>query len=234
MTAPSDPAPSNKPTEPDNPPTEAASQAPDNPPTEAAPSPAEAGAQPEADNPPTLAAKPSGEPRARIIRRAPTGPLPAIPAPEPRTTQFPHRATPLEATERAKLPAPLPDPGVTDASPRSAVAASSVSIFSGWATSVVSTELIAGWWSSDRLFCVAVGFLALVFAVTTIAGVIMLLLRRHLGRYLVMTGSVVALLTYLGVFIAGARVSWLVHSLPLLPIASLALTLLPETKRWAD
>lgn len=99
---------------------------------------------------------------------------------------------------------------------------------------MVATELIAGWWSTDRLFCVAVGFLALVFAVTTIAGVIMLLLRRHLGRYLVMTGSVVALLTYLGVFIAGARVSWLVHVLPLLPITSLALAVLPETKRWAD
>jgi len=38
-----------------------------------------------------------------------------------------------------------------------AVAASAVSIISGWATSVVATDLIAGWWKSDRLFCVAGG-----------------------------------------------------------------------------
>ena len=61
------------------------------------------------------------------------------------------------------------------------MAACAVSIVSGWATSVVATDLIAGWWHSDRLFCIAVAFLALVFAVTTISGVIMLLLRRPSG-----------------------------------------------------
>jgi hypothetical protein len=107
-----------------------------------------------------------------------------------------------------------------------AVAASAVSILSGWATSVVATDLIAGWWKSDRLFCVAVAFLALVFAFATISGVILLLLRRSLGRY------VIALLTYGGVFIAGARVGWIVHALPLLPVSSVVLTLLPRTKEW--
>ncbi len=112
------------------------------------------------------------------------------------------------------------------------MAAAAVSIVSGWATSVVATDLIAGWWHSDRLFCVAVAFLALVFALSTISGVILLLLRQPLSRYLIVAGAVVAILTYLGVFIAGARVAWMVHTLPILPIASAALTLLPRTRDW--
>jgi hypothetical protein len=115
---------------------------------------------------------------------------------------------------------------------RTAVAACAVSIVSGWATSVVATDLIAGWWRTDRLFCTAVAFLTLVFAATTISGVIMLLQRRSLGRYLIVAGAVVAVLTYGGVFIAGARVAWIVHTLPLLPIASAVLALHPQTKRW--
>ena len=97
---------------------------------------------------------------------------------------------------------------------------------------MVATELIAGWWRSDRLFCVAVAFLALVFAMATVGGVILLLLRQPLGRYLIVAGAVVAILTYLGVFIAGARVAWIVHTLPILPITSAVLTLLPRTRDW--
>jgi hypothetical protein len=117
---------------------------------------------------------------------------------------------------------------------RTAVAACAVSIISGWATSVVATDLIAGWWRTDRLFCIAVGFLALVFAATTVSGVIMLLQRRAVGRYLIVAGAVVAVLTYGGVFIAGARVAWIVNALPLLPIASVVLALHPRTKRWLE
>ncbi len=117
-------------------------------------------------------------------------------------------------------------------SARTAVAACAVSIISGWATSVVATDLIAGWWGTDRLFCIAVAFLALVFAATTVSGVIMLLQRRSLGRYLITAGAVVALLTYGGVFVAGARVAWVVHTLPVLPIASAALAMHPSTRRW--
>lgn len=97
---------------------------------------------------------------------------------------------------------------------------------------MVATDLIAGWWKSDRLFCIAVAFLALVFALSTVSGVIMLLQRRPIGRYLIVAGAVVALLTYGGVFIAGARVAWIVHALPLLPLASVVLALHPRTKRW--
>ena len=119
-----------------------------------------------------------------------------------------------------------------DARATTAIAACAVSFVSGWATSVVATDLIAGWWKSDRLFCVAVGFLALVFALATVSGVILLLQRRALGRYLIVAGAVIALLTYGGVFIAGARVAWIVHTLPLLPIASVVLALHPQTKRY--
>ncbi|OBI97643.1 hypothetical protein A5660_05925 [Mycobacterium alsense] len=179
---------------------------------------------------------PSPEPTAgpsethtRIIRRAPTGPMPVVP--ESPTTQLPPPySVPSGAARRgglAGLPGHEPDG-------RTAVAASAAGIVSGWATSVVATDLIAGWWRTDRMFCIAVAFLALVFAVTTISGVIMVLQRRALGRYLILAGAVVAVLTYLGVFIAGARVAWIVHALPVLPIATAVLVLLPQTKRWLD
>ena len=117
-------------------------------------------------------------------------------------------------------------------SSRTDIAACAVSIVSGWATSVVATDLIAGWWRTDRLFCIAVAFLALVFATTTISGVIMLLQHRSLGRYLIAAGAVVAVLTYGGVFLAGARVAWIVYTLWLLPVASVVLAFLPQIKRW--
>jgi uncharacterized membrane protein len=101
-----------------------------------------------------------------------------------------------------------------------------------WATSVVSTDLIASWWHTDRLFCVAVGFLSVVFAVTSISGVIMLLLRRPLGRYLIAIGAVVALLTFGSLFLAGARVPWIVHAIPVIQAITILLALHPATKRW--
>lgn len=167
-------------------------------------------------------------PRTRIIRRAPTAPLPQI-ADDARTTHIP-RQSPYP-TGYAAMPGQFAGQQDEPAS-RTALAAAAVSIVSGWATAVVATDLIAGWWGSDRLFCVAVAFLALVFASATVAGVILLLRRRALGRYLIVAGAVIALLTYCGVFIAGARVAWIVHTLPLLPIASAVLVLHPQTKRW--
>jgi hypothetical protein len=122
----------------------------------------------------------------------------------------------------------------THPSGRTAVAACAVSIVSGWATSVVATDLIAGWWKTDRLFCIAVAFLALVFASTTISGVIMLLQRRSLGRYLIAAGAMVAVLTYGGVFIAGAHVAWIVYWLWVLPIVSVVLAFLPQIKTLAE
>jgi hypothetical protein len=154
--------------------------------------------------------------------------------PESPTTKIPRQppsdAGPAGAVRRGGL-AGLPGHEPDD---RTAVAASAVSIVSGWATSVVATDLIAGWWRTDRLFCIAVAFLALVFAVTTVSGVIMLLQRRQLGRYLIAAGAVVAVLTYGGVFIAGARVAWIVYTLWILPVASVVLAFHPRTRRWLE
>ncbi|HZC52694.1 MAG TPA: hypothetical protein VE441_09375 [Mycobacterium sp.] len=175
--------------------------------------------------------EPPSESRTRIIRRAPTGPIPTVP--DSPTTQIPPQPPPYRGAAAAGLRAGL-GPLAGEPSGRTAVAGCAVAIVSGWATSVVATDLIAGWWKTDRLFCLAVAFLALVFASTTISGVIVLLQRRSLGRYLIVAGAVVAVLTYGGVFIAGARVAWIVHALPLLPIASAVLVMHPRTKRWLE
>jgi hypothetical protein len=171
------------------------------------------------------------ESRTRIIRRAPTGPIPTLP--ESATTQIPRQ--PLhQGAPAAGRPGGLAGPLTGEPSNRTAVAACAVSIVSGWATSVVATDLIAGWWRTDRLFCIAVAFLALVFASTTIYGVIMLLQRRSLGRYLIAAGAVVAVLTYGGVFIAGAHVAWIVYTLWVLPVASVVLAFFPQIKTLAE
>ena len=97
---------------------------------------------------------------------------------------------------------------------------------------MLATDLISGWWDTDRLFCVAVGFLTLVFAAATVCGVILLLLRRAVGGYLIAFGAALALLTFGSVFVAGAKVAWPVYLVPVLPLASLALSLHPATRRW--
>ena len=121
---------------------------------------------------------------------------------------------------------------MSDDGPATAVAACVVAMLSGWTTSVVATDLISGWWDTDRLFCAAVGFLALVFATGTISGVVLVLLRRPVGRYLIAAGAVVALLAFGGVFIAGAKIPWIVYAMPVLPVTSAVLALLPSTGRW--
>lgn len=163
------------------------------------------------------------EPRTGLIRRAPTGPVPR--APEEAPTGLIPRATPVA------VPATRP-PTVDISTGRTAIAASTMSILSGWATAVVATDLITGWWGTDRLFCWAVGFLTLVFALSSIGGVIALLLRRSAGRYLIAFGSVIALLTFGSVFVAGARIPLVVYLIPVLPLASLVLALHPSTRRW--
>jgi hypothetical protein len=162
--------------------------------------------------------------------------MPAI-VDQARTTYIPRPSPELGDPRRPPATARRDDPARTlgpslEPSARTAVAASAVSIVSGWATSVVATDLIAGWWRSDKLFCLAVGFLAVVFAIATVSGVILLLQRRPVGRRLIVAGAVVALLTQLGVFLTDARVAWIVYLLPLLPIAAAALALHPETKRY--
>lgn len=191
--------------------------------------------EPPEPTPSSSAGEAPPESRTRIIRRAPTGPIPAIA--DSQTTHLPRETPPDQGATRAAPQVKLPGPAFKtsgESSGRIALAACVVTIVSGWTTSVVATGLIAGWWRTDRLFCIAVAFLALVFAVTSISGVILLLQRRPIGRYLIVVGAVVALLTYGGVFLAGARVAWIVYTLWVLPLASVALALHPQTKRWLD
>ena len=162
--------------------------------------------------------------------------MPQAPEPDAHTTHIP-RAPVDEAPTgliRRATPVAVParQPAVDVSTGRTAIAASALSILSGWATAVVATDLITGWWGTDRLFCLAVGFLTLLFAVSTIAGVVTLLLRRSAGRYLIAFGSVIALLTFGSVFVAGARIPLAVYLIPVLPLASLTLALHPSTRRW--
>ena len=178
------------------------------------------------------------DPRSPHIRRHPTGPLPR---PEEASTHLIRRA-PLGQPEppTALIPEPVPEPagrslavGTPSISPgRTAIAAASVAMLSGWPTAVLATDLISGWWDTDRLFCVGVAFLTLVFAGATVCGVVLLLLRRNAGRYLIAFGAGLALMTFGSVFMAGAEVAWPVYLIPVLPLASLALSLHPATKRW--
>jgi hypothetical protein len=119
------------------------------------------------------------------------------------------------------------------ADPKAAIATAVVSIMSGWATGVIATNLITGWWGTDLLFCIAVGFLAAVSAAATISGVIALLLRRRMARLLVVVGSVVGLLIFASLFVAGAKLPGVVYALPLLPLGSSVLAALPGTARWS-
>jgi hypothetical protein len=184
-------------------------------------------------------AEPADDTRTGIIRRHPTGPIPEPLSDDTRTSiirRRPISPEPANTDESATgiirarpvwIPAQLKPP-----SNATAVAASTVSIVSGWATSVVATALITGWWATDRLFCVGVGFLTAVFGASTITGVIGLLLRRRVGIFLTVVAAVLALLIFSGIFIAGAHMAGVVYAFPALPIAAIALAAAPATWRW--
>jgi hypothetical protein len=124
-------------------------------------------------------------------------------------------------------------PRAKRAKPTAAIATAIAAILTGWATAVIASDLITGWWRSDRLFCVAIGFLTAVSAAALIGGLIALLLRRRMGRLLIIVGAIVALLIFSGLFVAGAKLSPVVYAIPVLPVASVLLALLPATRRWA-
>jgi hypothetical protein len=173
------------------------------------------------------------EPQTSIIRRHPTGEMPALV--EPATSYIESAAG--EDSQTSYIPRARPvvvgTPHRSRANPRAAIATVIASILSGWATAVIATDLITGWWRSDRLFCVAIGFLTAVSAAALISGLIALLLRRRMARLLIVVGAIVALLIYAGLFVAGAKLSPLVYAIPVLPVATVLLALLPGTRRWA-
>ncbi len=159
------------------------------------------------------------EPQTNIIRRHPTGEIPTTA--EPPTAYLP----------RARPTAVEPS-GPRRATPQSAIATTIAAILSGWATAVIATDLITGWWQSDPLFCVAVAFLTAISAAALIAGLVGLLLRRRMSRLLIVVGSVVALLIFSSLFVAGAKLPPVVYAIPVLPVATIVLALLPATRRW--
>lgn len=181
-------------------------------------------------NPVVPSAQPTG-----IIRRHPTGALPAV-GQDPQTTYI-ERPEVADGAQTSYIPRPRPveiPPTTLTAHPRTAVAAAVFAILSGWATAVIATDLIAGWWSSDRLFCVAIGFLTTISAAASIGGLVLLLLRRRMGRLLIVVGCVIGLLIFGSLFVAGAKFPWTVYVIPVLPVIAIALTLLPATARWAQ
>ncbi|WP_101952179.1 hypothetical protein [Mycobacterium sp. 3519A] len=160
------------------------------------------------------------EPQTSIIRRHPTGEFPALV--EPQTSYIP-RAKPVAVGPTRSA----------QATPTAAICTTIAAILSGWATAVIATDLITGWWRTDRLFCVAIGFLTAVSAGALISGLIALLLRRRMGRLLIVVGATVGLLIFAGLFVAGANLAAPVYAIPVLPLASILLALLPATGRWA-
>lgn len=177
--------------------------------------------------------QPSDEPRTNIIRRTPTGSFPAL-APQLGDDRTTFVRTP-EADQTSYIPRPKPQavPSRSEAGPTMAIAAAVLSILSGWATAVIATDLIAGWWRTDRLFCVAIGFLTAISAAAGIGGLIALLLRRRMGRLLIVVGAAIGLLIFGCLFLAGARLHPVVYAMPALPVTAIVLALLPVTGRWA-
>ncbi|MGE2721548.1 hypothetical protein [Mycolicibacterium celeriflavum] len=193
------------------------------------------------------------EPRTSIIRRHPTG---AIPISDPPTQMVdtggqtrmsdpgPGGATQMAdmggATQMSDRPAPettyipraKPVSVSPAASPKTAIATAVASILTGWTTGVIATDLITGWWRSDQLFCVAIGFLTAISAAALVAGLIGLLLRRWVSRLLVMVGAMVALLIFSSLFVANAKLPAVVYAIPVLPVASIVFAALPATGRW--
>lgn len=166
----------------------------------------------------------------RIIRRTPTGSFPALS--DDRTTFV---RPPDEPGQTAYIPRPVPlaVPAQRPPGPATAIAAAVLSILSGWATAVIATDLIAGWWRTDPLFCVAIGFLTAISAAAGIGGLIALLLRRRFGRLLIGVGAAIGLLIFGSLFLAGAKLHPVVYAMPALPISAIVLALLPATRDWS-
>lgn len=178
-------------------------------------------------------AEPSDQPR--IIRRTPTGSFPALPPPTLSDDRTTFVRPPAESGQTTYIPRPIPVavPSRRSPGPATAIAAAVLSILSGWATAVIATDLIAGWWNTDLLFCVAIGFLTAISAAAGIGGLIALLLQHRMGRLLIAVGAAIGLLIFGSLFLAGAKLHPVVYAMPLLPVCAIVLALLPSTRDWA-
>lgn len=174
------------------------------------------------------------DPRTNIIRRNPTGSFPAV-SPDLGDDRTTFVRTPAESDQTSYIPRPTPKavPSRRAAGPATAIAAAVLSILTGSATAVIATDLIAGWWRTDRLFCVAIGFLTAISAAAGIGGLVALLLRHRMGRLLIVVGAAIGLLIFGCLFIAGARLHPVVYAMPVFPVAAIVLALVPATAKWA-
>jgi hypothetical protein len=173
------------------------------------------------------------DPKTSIIRRHPTGAIPTAGGAEPPTGLIGHLADDASTSYIPSARHAVIPRSSLSTNPRTAIVAASMAILSGWATGVIATDLIAGWWRTDQLFCVAIAFLAAISAAATIGGLIALLLRRRMGRLLVIVGAVIGLLIFGSLFIAGARLHPVVYAMPILPLTAIVFTALPSTGRWS-
>ncbi|MBV8929690.1 MAG: hypothetical protein JO152_11260 [Mycobacteriaceae bacterium] len=173
----------------------------------------------------------SDDTRTGIIRRAPSGPIPTTTDDSP-TTFVPTQATEAPTGIVRQAPRRIGASPHRAPSAATAMAATAFSIINGWATAVISTDLITGWWRTDRLFCVGVAFLTAVCAASIITGVIQLLLRRRAGIYLTLVGAALAVLIFAGIFVTGAHVAGVVRAMPVLPTLAAFFAVLPPSWRW--
>ena len=58
----------------------------------------------------------------------------------------------------------------------------------------------------------------MVSAAALISGLIALLLRRRMARLLVVVGSVIGLMIFASLFVAGAKLAPVVYAIPVLPV----------------
>jgi hypothetical protein len=171
----------------------------------------------------------AADPQTSMIRRHPTG---AIPIADDDPTQLAGTADPQTSYIPRAKPAAVSPTYQAEPSPRPAMATAVLAILTGWTTAVIATDLITAWWRSDWLFCVAVGFLTAISAAALIVGLIGLLLRRWVSRLLIVVGSVIALLIFSSLFVAGAKLPAVVYVIPLMPLVTIVLAVLPATGRW--
>jgi hypothetical protein len=174
----------------------------------------------------------SDDTRTSIIRRQTSGPIPQLADDAPTNlvaTPGTDDATGIIRQRPQRIAGKAPPPAPSAAT---AITAAAISIVNGWSTAVIATDLVTAWWHTDRLFCVGVGFLTAVFAASTIAGAVALLLRRRVGIYLTLVGALMAVLIFAGIFVAGAHVAGVVRAIPVLPAATALFVLMPATWRW--
>ncbi len=88
---------------------------------------------------------------------------------------------------------------------------------------MIATDLITGWWDDGPAVLCGHRLPDGGLGGSLIGGLIALLLRRRMGRLLVVVGSVIALLIFASLFVAGAKLPPVVYAIPALPLITIVL-----------